>query len=220
LTSAGAQLGLRRAWEHRVARAAERPLEGAARPRRPDLERLRRRLQAALDGPLTVEDRAGSAAAVEDFLALEAAGWKGRAGTALASNPMDQAFFVEMAAAFAARGRLQLTAMSAGSRTAAMAFDLRDGDSIFGFKTGYDEQLRRYAPGIQLFDALIERFHEDGSLRLYDSCCDPNAKVMNQIYSDRRAIVSFVAVPRGLARPVGLGIQTTLGLQRRIRARA
>jgi hypothetical protein len=69
-------------------------------------------------------------------------------------------------------------------------------------------------------DALVERFHEDGSLRLYDSCSDPNAKVVNQIYGDRRAIVSFVAVPGELARPVGLGIQTALGLHRRIRTRS
>jgi CelD/BcsL family acetyltransferase involved in cellulose biosynthesis len=219
LTSAGAQLGLRRAWERRVVRGVARPLEGAARPRRRDLERKRQRLQEALDAQLTIEDCAGSHAAVQEFLALEAAGWKGRAGTALANRPSDRAFFVEMAAACAGRGRLRLIAMRVGSRTVAMACDLLGGDSLFGFKMAYDEQLRRFAPGILLLDAQLERFHEDDGLRLYDSCSDPNGKVVNQLYGDQRAIVSTVAAPRQLARPVGLGMQAALALHRRIRAR-
>jgi CelD/BcsL family acetyltransferase involved in cellulose biosynthesis len=218
LTSAGADLGLRRAWERRLVRAAARPLDGAPRPRRPDLQRRRRRLQEALDGDLTIEDRAGSDDAVQEFLELEAAGWKGRAGTALASCPNDRAFFIEMAAACAARGRLRLMAMRLGTRTVAMACELLDGDSIFGFKMAYDEQLRRFAPGVQLLDALLERFHQDGRLRLYDSCSDPNATMVNQLYGDQRAIVSTVAAPRGLARPVGLGMQAAPALHRQIKA--
>jgi CelD/BcsL family acetyltransferase involved in cellulose biosynthesis len=220
LRSAGAQLGLRQAWERRVLRAVARPLDGAARPRRHDLERKRRRLQEALAAQLTVEDRAGSDAAVQEFLALEAAGWKGRAGTALANSPRDRAFFVEMAVACAARGRLRLVALSAGSRPVAMACELLAGDSVFGFKMAYDEQLRTFAPGIQLLDSLLARFHADDSLRLYDSCSDPDAKVVNQLYGDRRAIVSFVAAPGVLARPVGLGIQAALALRRRIGPRS
>jgi CelD/BcsL family acetyltransferase involved in cellulose biosynthesis len=220
LRSAGAQLGLRPAWERRVLRAAARPLDGAPRPRRRDLDRKRRRLQEALGGELTVEDRAGSDAAVQEFLALEAAGWKGREGTALANNPRDRAFFVEMTAACAARGRLRLMVMSAGARTVAMACELLDGDSVFGFKIGYDEELRRFAPGIQLLDTLLARFHEDDSLRLSDSCSDENAKVVNQLYGDRRAVVSFVAVPRVLARPVGFGIHAAMDVRRRIAARS
>jgi CelD/BcsL family acetyltransferase involved in cellulose biosynthesis len=220
LTSAGGQLGAGPAWERRVVRAVARPLEGAARPRRRDLQRKRQRLQEALDAQLTIEDRAGSDAAVREFLALEAAGWKGRAGTALANRSSDRDFFAEMAAACAGRGRLRLIAMCVGSKTVAMACDLLDGDSQFGFKMAYDEELRRFAPGILLLDAQLERFHEDRVLRLYDSCSDPNGKLVNQLFGDRRAIVSSVAVPRRLARPVGLGMQAALALHRRISDRS
>jgi hypothetical protein len=168
LMSAGAQLGRRSAWERRVARAAARPLDDAARPRRRDLERKRHRLQETLDAQLTIENRAGSDAAVQEFLALEAAGWKGRAGTALASSRQPPA---------------------------RSGFLRRDGDCL-----------------------RVERFHADGRLRLYDSCSDPDSKLVNQLFGDRRTIVSSVTTRRRLARPVRVGVQAGLALHRRIQA--
>jgi CelD/BcsL family acetyltransferase involved in cellulose biosynthesis len=217
LEEAAASMGLRRAWERRILRAAARPRAERPRPRRRELERNRRRLEAALDGPLTLEDRAGSDAAVVEFLALEAAGWKGRAGTALASSSRHGAFFADVLAAFHGRGRLRLMALSAGSRTVAMSCELLDGDSMFGLKTCYDEELRKFGPGIQLFDTLVQRFHDDGGLAMYDSCSDPYAKVVNEIFGDRRAIVSFISVPRRLARPVRSGLHAARALRGRIR---
>jgi CelD/BcsL family acetyltransferase involved in cellulose biosynthesis len=214
LGEAAAEAGLAPVWERRAHRAAARPLGPRPVPRRRDLERRRRRLQEALGGPVVLEDRSASAAAVSEFLAMEAAGWKGREGTALADRPGDRAFFTAMAAGMAARGNLRLWVLTGQGRTAAMACELRAGDGVFGFKTCHDEALRRFSPGTQLLAELLDRFYADDRLTLYDSCSDPDATGVNELYGERQEIVSLAAVPRPLAGPLRLGVQE-LGRLRR-----
>ena len=219
LAAVVAEAGLAPVWERRAERAAARPLRGGPAPRHRDLERRRRRMQEALDGPVTVEDRSASAAAVGEFLALEAAGWKGREGTALAGRPGDRAFFVAMSAGFAERGLLRLWTLTAAGRTAAMACELRAGDAVFGFKTCHDETLRRYSPGTQLLSDLVDRFRSDDRLTLYDSCSDPDAKGINDLYGGRREIVSLAAAPRPLAGGLRAGIDGLSSVRRALSRR-
>ena len=100
-----------------------------------DRRRLRR-LEEQLGGTVVVEDRSGDPEAVDQFLRLEAASWKGEAGTALASSEADAAFFREMWTDFTAAGRTRLMALSGGSSApiamlcelpAATRFRLQDG---------------------------------------------------------------------------------------------
>ena len=81
----------------RIIAASQRPLarrrpaatgvDGLSAQRRKKLRQARRRLEAELDGPVVARDHVTDrAAAVERFLTLERAGWKGRAGTALVSG--------------------------------------------------------------------------------------------------------------------------------------
>ena len=74
-------------------------------PHRRNLARLSRRLAEMLEAPLVVSDHSESAGAAEDFMTLEASGWKGAAGTALRSNPAHAAYFSELCAGFRAAGR-------------------------------------------------------------------------------------------------------------------
>src|SRR5436305_120658 len=83
-----------------------------------ELRRQRAALATELGGDLIFADRAGEAAAVEEFLALEAAGWKGREGGAL-SVARHAGFFRALCRHFAEHGRLQLYALSAAGRTVA-----------------------------------------------------------------------------------------------------
>lgn len=103
-------------------------------------------------GPLTfVQHRnAAAVAALEGFLALEAAGWKGKAGTALASNPQDAAWVRALIAHLAAHDAVCIAALMVGDRPAAMGLLIdQDGVALF-LKTAYDEALRKYSPGLHL----------------------------------------------------------------------
>jgi CelD/BcsL family acetyltransferase involved in cellulose biosynthesis len=160
--------------------------------------RAARDLGAHLGGELAVVDHAGDPAAVDVFLALEGAGWKGRQGTALACLPGGAEFLHAVCAAFAERGALQLLFLEANGHVAAARLNLRAGDELFCFKIAFDETLRKFSPGMQLELAMIDRFHADPTLQRMDSCTDPRSEMFNRLWPDRKPLRG-VLLPRGLA---------------------
>ena len=184
--------------------------------RRKRLRRQRRNLEAAVGGALTATDRADSdlAAALERFLALERAGWKGEAGTALASRPDEAAFFREAMTAFARRGCAQVWELGTPEQTVASLCAIVEDGGVFHTKTTYDEDLAAYSPGLQLELALVDEFHRDVRVAWVDSCTSAGPSPSALLYPDRRPIQSVV-VPLG-------GIRARAGadaLQRGLRGR-
>lgn len=97
---------------------------------------------------------------IERFLALEAAGWKGRNGTAIASRPHTDAFFRRMAQVAADNGWLTIYALLCADRPVAIHLGLTwpgaDGAQIYGVpKLAYDETLAAYAPGHLLVGEIL-----------------------------------------------------------------
>ena len=85
--------------------------------KRKELRRQRKRLAEA-DALVssTVRDPAGMGAALGDFLALEAAGWKGRAGTAASAQDSIRGFMDKAVAGLAREGKARIDLLSAGAR--------------------------------------------------------------------------------------------------------
>jgi CelD/BcsL family acetyltransferase involved in cellulose biosynthesis len=162
--------------------------------------RKRLRLKAkALErelGSTKLVDRGDDPDAVEAFLSLEASGWKGEAGTAIACRDDDTAFFRSMCAAMAAAGRLQLLALEGGGRTVAMQCNFVERDYLYTFKTAYDETYRRLSPGVALDLELLDHFHHAMTVTAMDSCAAPDSPLVNRIWADRRPIQQIV-VPTG-----------------------
>ena len=211
----------------RRAQATYRAFERAALYRRPDgeytpmrpkrrreLERQRRRLAEQLGDELATVDRAGDPDAVEEFMRIEAAGWKGRAGTALASDPEHAAVFHRICETFDADGRLQLLALSAGQRTVAMKCNLRAGEGLFCFKIAFDETLARFSPGIQLELDNVDLFDRDERLEWMDSCAEPGNEMINRLWPQRRPIISLAITASGTS---GLAARAGVNAARRLR---
>jgi hypothetical protein len=186
---------------------------------RKELRRVRRVLGRELGADLVTVDRADDPRAVDDFLALEASGWKGRAGTALLSRPAHERFFREMCARQLETGTLQVLGLQAGARTLAMKVNLLAGDTGYCFKIAHDESLSRRSPGVLLEVDMVERFH-DSTLRRLDSCADPDNEMINRLWPDRRAIVTLVFVVGGSrGRLAERGLRTMQALRQRRRRR-
>jgi CelD/BcsL family acetyltransferase involved in cellulose biosynthesis len=164
---------------------------------RRELRRMYRRLGDAA-GPLAVVDRSDDPSAYDEFLRVEAAGWKGRRGTALGSHAGHAAFFREMCRGFAARGKLQLLCLQTDDRVVAAACNLIAGDVTFCFKVGFDEEFARFSPGIHLQAAYIERFHDAGTAWA-DSCAVPFNAMINRLWQGRRRLQSVVPCRRGIS---------------------
>ncbi|MEJ2862367.1 GNAT family N-acetyltransferase [Actinomycetospora flava] len=159
---------------------------------RGELKRKRRVLQRDLGADVVaVEHGDDPPRAVAGFLALEAGGWKGRAGTAMAVRPGHGRFLEEMAAGFAADGRLLAFALEAGPRVLARSLAITAGPGLFGFKRAFDEELARSSPGTLLDVDLLDWFHERPELQWIDTSSDPNRSEAD-IYGDRMELATTV----------------------------
>lgn len=171
-------------------RDRSRYLDGALGARKQkELRRLSRRL-AETGAVLTVAatEPAAVAAAIEDFFALEAGGWKGRAGTA-AGVREDLRRFVQMAAAgLAAEGKVAIDRLLLDGRAIAAAIILRSGRGAWFWKIAYDEAYARFSPGVLLTVALTEELVDDATIAHADSCATENHPMIDHIWRERLMI--------------------------------
>ena len=158
--------------------------------KRKELRRQHNRL--AEEGALVFErceDDAGLAEWTAEFLSLEAAGWKGEAGSALASAPDTRALFEQALAGAAAAGRLERLALRLDGRAIAMLANFITPPGAYSFKTAFDEAYARFSPGmlLQLENlALIER----PEVQWADSCAVEGHPMIERLWRDKRRMIS------------------------------
>ncbi len=128
---------------------------------------------------------------IDEFLEIEASGWKGSDGTAMLCNPSTRSFFKEMAQLHIANGTLSFLKVSLDKHPIAMLCDIQHGGYAVAFKTAYDEDYRKYSPGVIAELKNIEKCYADGIEKL-DSCATPDHTMINRIWSDRTRMQSIV----------------------------
>lgn len=110
---------------------------------RKGLRRLERIGDVVLE---TIDSEADLDGALEDGFRLEAAGWKGRRGTAILCSPILRRFYDRLARASAATGGLSLFFLTVGGRRVAFAYALRHQRRLFVLKAGFDPDWGAYSP--------------------------------------------------------------------------
>jgi CelD/BcsL family acetyltransferase involved in cellulose biosynthesis len=165
--------------------------------RRSNLRRQRRQLEEQV-GEIAVTDRADTEDAMAAFLRLEASGWKGQGGTALASDSGSDSLFRTLCSEFGADGRLRFRSLEAAGRPIAMSCEIAAGDTLFGFKSAYDEGLSKFSPGLQLYVENFTAFDDAPAWQLFDSCADPDNTTINSLWPDRRAMKTVALGRRGI----------------------
>jgi CelD/BcsL family acetyltransferase involved in cellulose biosynthesis len=176
-----------RAVLRRAPTAEEFLTRALAGKRRKELRRQRARL--AEQGELSLEELPPGQdprSWVEEFLELEAAGWKGREGVAAAHAQADRDFMAEMAVRAASEGRLQMLALRLNRKPVALKLNLISGEGAFAFKITFDESFSRFSPGVLLELDNVEKAHQLPGLRWMDSCAAPNRFMINHLWPDRR----------------------------------
>lgn len=111
---------------------------------------------------------------LETFLRLEASGWKGRAGTAIACRPETVRLYREFATAASREGWLRLQLLELDGRVVAADLSCVYGEGVFLVKTAFDEDLRALRPGFVLQSAALRSAIEDGH-RFFDFLGDDDA---------------------------------------------
>lgn len=166
--------------------------------RKKDLDRNFRRLNEA--GTVAFEratDPDLVASRLEDFLRLEAKGWKGRKGTAFLSRHSDARF---ARAAFSGGGdgvEISIDSLLLNDAAVACSLNLKIGETIFTPKCTYDEDLRKYSPGLLLEYLVIEEFYRDREVRYMDSAVTINDHVISNFWNETQVMGTLILGPRG-----------------------
>ncbi|HEX8168550.1 MAG TPA: GNAT family N-acetyltransferase [Beijerinckiaceae bacterium] len=195
--------------------------------RRRKLRQLRSRL--ARQGEVAYRrdtDPRAVAAAVEEFLRLEALGWKGRRGTAIDCDERLAGFTRAVVAGLAADGLASVTALTLDGRPVSMGMVLRSGRTACTWKIAYDEAAASFSPGYLLALEDTAAFLADEALDEVDSCASAEFGIMAEVWRERKAVADvYLDVragpsPRFRAMMLLLAVKEFLPrLRRRLRAR-
>jgi hypothetical protein len=127
----------------------------------------------------------------EAFLLLEASGWKGEQGSALACSEANRRYFTRILSAAFRRGRLLMIGIDFGGRPIACRCSFTAGEGSFAFKTAYDEAFARFSPGVMLEIDNLRQFHALPGVRWMDSCTTSDNFTINRLWKHRATIQSL-----------------------------
>ena len=123
-----------------------------------------------------------------EFLALEAAGWKGEAGSAIARIPADTAYFEALAAEFARVDGLLLDSLLLDGRPIAMGLQIENAGTRHFLKIAYDERQHRLSPGRSLTIAMLQSDFAATPPVVFDSGAGDGVDAGTYVWGERREI--------------------------------
>jgi CelD/BcsL family acetyltransferase involved in cellulose biosynthesis len=98
----------------------------------------------------------------QTFLDMEASGWKGKEGSAIAASPALREFYATLATRCAEAGWLEWQFLHADGMAMAANLALRMRDAVVIWKLGYNDAYSRYSPGSIL---LLELVRQESQLK-------------------------------------------------------
>ena len=129
------------------------------------IRKAKSRVQTAGGGEISLATGPELAPAFDRFVALEASGWKGGQGTALAQTPE---MCAQLRDYLGASAGAQVRSLHIGGRLAGSQICVTIGDTLFLMRVAYDEQLADLSPGNVLMADLVETCCEDSTVARID----------------------------------------------------
>jgi CelD/BcsL family acetyltransferase involved in cellulose biosynthesis len=189
----------------------EKALSSSSRKK---LRQHRRRLaeKGALTTVIATEPEAVGRA-LEDFMQMEASGWKGRQGTALLCDAGNAAFMRKAIVRMAELCCASIHALYLDGRPVSMQIVVRAGAAAYTWKTAYDEQFHDFSPGMLLLEDYTTAFLADKSIAYVDSCAHDDSGYMSA-WIERQSVADLWIDAR---RGGSLAFRILSGLQKRYR---
>ena len=180
-------------WERGMVRRDGAWKDPLTPSRRKQIGRTRRSLARDGGGDVTVTDGTAEPSAVADFLAMEAAGWKGReGGLAFARDPRTAAWFKEWWERWAASGRLHALTLRVAETPVAMEIFVRAGEGLFDFRSAYDERYAKHGPGAMVLYDAMQHLYEQTDAAWIDSSTDKDNRFLLEMLPERRTLCTMV----------------------------
>lgn len=122
---------------------------------------------------------------MEEFLALEASGWKGRKRSAMVMDRFRAAFAREAITNLAEVDAVRIHTLDLDGRAiASMVVFIMAGEA-YTWKTAYDERYARFSPGKLLLADLTDWHLDDPNIERTDSCAVPDHPIMSRFWKER-----------------------------------
>ncbi|MGO9457085.1 MAG: GNAT family N-acetyltransferase [Acidimicrobiales bacterium] len=160
-----------------------------------NLRRQRRQLSEHFTGgEVLVVERGNDPSAIDDYIKLEASGYKAHTGVAMTTVPGEPEYFTDMCKRFSAAGRLHILALEVDGHTVAMEIWVRGGEGLFLIKISYDEDYARFGPGVLLQTGALQDFNSRTNARWIDTCTSADNEILLRLYPDRRQVEAQLIV--------------------------
>ncbi len=128
----------------------------------------------------------------EEFLALEARGWKGRERTAMSIDRYRAAFAREALYMLAERDMCRIHTLDLNGKAIASLVVLREGNTAYTWKTAYDEAYAKWSPGTLLMLDVTSKLLDDANIERVDSLAVPDHPVMSRMWKERETMITLV----------------------------
>lgn len=161
--------------------------------------RWSRGLQGQVGGPLRLIDRSDDPSAIDDFIDLEASGWKGdpsRGGWGIRVRGATD-WVTEMTARFRQDGDLAVLALVGGDDLVFMSISFRLGGTAFGYATAYDERFSKMSAGTLGVIATVNRMLSLPGVTAFDPNYEIGVVQARRLYADERPRVRVLGAHRG-----------------------
>ncbi len=129
---------------------------------------------------------------MEEFLALEAKGWKGRKRSALINDRYHSAFAREAITNLAEIDAVRIHTIRLDGRAIASLIVFVMAGEAYTWKTAYDETFARWSPGKLLMMKLTEWHLDDANILRTDSCARADHLIMSRFWREREDMGTLV----------------------------
>ncbi|MCY1665804.1 GNAT family N-acetyltransferase [Rhizobium sp. SL86] len=128
----------------------------------------------------------------EEFLALEAKGWKGRKRSALINDRYRAAFAREAIGNLAEADAVRIHTLDWNGRAIASLVVFIMAGEAYTWKTAYDEEFARFSPGKLLMMKVTDWHLDDANILRTDSCAVPDHPIMSRLWTEREEMGTLV----------------------------
>jgi len=129
---------------------------------------------------------------MEEFLLLEASGWKGKKRSAMLSDRLRAAFAREAVNNLAEIDAARIHTIDLdGQAIASMIVLIMNGEA-YTWKTAFNEELSRFSPGKLLVAQLTDWHLDDANIVRTDSCAIPDHPIMSRLWKEREAMGTLI----------------------------
>ncbi|MGV3550441.1 GNAT family N-acetyltransferase [Rhizobium sp.] len=129
---------------------------------------------------------------MEEFLLLEASGWKGKKRTAMLSDRLHAAFAREAVNNLAEIDAARIHTIDIDGKAIASMIVLMMNGEAYTWKTAFNEDFARYSPGKLLVAQITDWHLDDANIVRTDSCGVPDHPIMSRFWQEREAMGTLI----------------------------